>query len=59
MNINLDLQKIHQYIENDQYLITNHARIRMFERNISTDMIKSIAINGEIIDHDPRKMQFL
>ncbi len=52
-HLNLVLQKIQQYIQNDQYLITNHARIRMFERNITTDIIQSIAINGEIIEEYP------
>ena len=50
MKIDFDLQKIRNYIRNDQFIITNHARTRMFERNISTDIIKWIAINGEIIE---------
>ena len=38
---------------NDDFIISNHARVRMFERNISTEDIKNVIIHGEIIQHYP------
>jgi len=50
MNLKLDIQKIKDFIENDEFFITKHARLRMFERNISTDIVKNIVLDGEIIE---------
>ena len=50
MKIDFDIERIRNFIRDDQFIITNHARIRMFERNISTDIIKWIAMHGEIIE---------
>ena len=40
-------------ILNDNFIISNHARIRMFQRNISTEYIREIIIHGEIIEEYP------
>ena len=37
-------------IESGEILISNHARIRMFERNISTDDLIAIISSGEVIE---------
>jgi hypothetical protein len=48
MNINID--KIRKFIEGDQFVISHHARIRMFERNVSTEILKELILGGEIIE---------
>jgi hypothetical protein len=53
VRIDLNLEKIKNFISDDKFLITNHARIRMFERNISTDILKLIVMHGEIIEKYP------
>ncbi len=37
----------------DSFIISNHARVRMFQRNISTDDIRRIIEYGEIIEDYP------
>jgi len=37
----------------NKFIISNHARIRMFQRNISTKDIKHVIANGEIIENYP------
>ncbi|MDY6866122.1 MAG: DUF4258 domain-containing protein [Halobacteriota archaeon] len=49
--INLDI--IRGFITNDKFIISNHARIRMFQRNISTDDVKNIIIKGVVIEEYP------
>ena len=34
----------------DQFILTDHARVRMFENNISTDNIKTIIDSDEVIE---------
>ena len=34
----------------DDFIISNHARIRMFQRNISTGDIGQVILYGEIIE---------
>lgn len=43
-------EHIKKLINEDRLLISNHARTRMFQRNISTDDIVQITLNGEIIE---------
>ena len=43
-------KKITRLIGTGEILISNHARIRMFERNISTDDLITIISSGEIIE---------
>jgi hypothetical protein len=45
--------KIADLIESGEILISHHARVRMFERNISTDDLISIVSSGEIIEEYP------
>ena len=42
--------RIEKLIREDKFLISHHARIRMFQRNVSTDDIKSVITNGEVIE---------
>lgn len=39
-----------QFVKDDAVLISHHARIRMFERSISTDDLLSVVASGEIIE---------
>ena len=47
-------RKLAKLIESGEILISHHARVRMFERNISTDDLITIISSGEIIEeyHD-------
>jgi len=47
------LNKIRRYLKQDQFIISNHARMRMFQRNITTDMIMAIISDGEVIEEYP------
>ncbi|MDP3563685.1 MAG: DUF4258 domain-containing protein [Methanoregula sp.] len=46
-------EKITHLIESDEILISHHARVRMFERNVSTDDLIAIISSGEIIESYP------
>jgi hypothetical protein len=50
MNATFNIEEIKTYFRNNNFLITNHARIRMFQRNISTAMVTNIIQNSEIIE---------
>jgi hypothetical protein len=52
--VKIDLEHIKKLIEQDRFIISNHARVRMFQRNISTDAIKGIIMKGEIIEEYPK-----
>jgi hypothetical protein len=43
-------ERIVDLIESVEILISHHARIRMFERNVSTDDLIVIISSGEIIE---------
>ena len=43
-------ERIAELIESGEILISHHARVRMFERNISTDDLITIISSGEIIE---------
>jgi len=45
--------RIAELIESGEILISHHARVRMFERNISTDKLITIISSGEIIEEYP------
>jgi len=45
-----DFDEIKRLVNSDQFIISNHARNRMFQRNITTDMIIEMIANGEIIE---------
>jgi len=42
-----------EFVEREAVVITGHARIRMFERNISTDELLDIVARGEVIEEYP------
>jgi hypothetical protein len=46
----LDQDILIKLFQQNKFLISNHARIRMFQRNISTNEIRKIIENGEIIE---------
>jgi hypothetical protein len=46
-------EKIIDHIESGEILISYHARVRMFERNVSTDDLIDIISSGEIIETYP------
>jgi len=46
-----NLEEIKKLIRQDQFIISNHARMRMFQRNVTTNSIKEIIIHGEIIEN--------
>lgn len=46
-------EKISDLIKSGEILISHHARVRMFERNISTDDLISVISSGEIIEEYP------
>ena len=48
MKARLNLERIKKFVEEDNFVISNHAEVRMFQRNVSTDDIKGIVIKGEI-----------
>ena len=50
MKTRLDIERIKKYVEEDNFVILTHARIRMFQRNVSTDDIKGTVLKGEIIE---------
>ena len=45
--------RIAELIESGEILISHHARVRMFERNVSTDELIAIISSGEIIEEYP------
>jgi len=51
--MSVDHNEIKELFLKDAFIISNHARIRMFQRNISTDDIRSIIAYGEIIENYP------
>jgi len=45
--------RITKLIESGEILISHHARVRMFEHNVSTDKLIPIILSGEIIEEYP------
>jgi hypothetical protein len=45
--------RISELLDSGEILISQHARVRMFERNISTDDLITIISSGEIIEEYP------
>lgn len=46
-------RRITELIKSGEILISHHARVRMFERNVSTDDLIAIMASGEIIEEYP------
>jgi hypothetical protein len=42
-----------EFVKDEAVLISQHARVRMFERNISTDDLLAVIATGEIIEEYP------
>src|SRR5665647_1016626 len=51
MSVNRD--KLKHFLTEDAFIISNHARVRMFQRNISTENIKEVIFLGQIIEDYP------
>lgn len=51
MSVNHD--KLKYFLTEDAFIISNHARSRMFQRNISTENIKDVIIYGQMIEDYP------
>jgi len=49
----LEHDRLKDLFLNDRFIISNHARIRMFQRNISTADIREVTSRGEIIEEYP------
>lgn len=45
----LSVEELRKYNSPEHYVITEHARLRLFERNISVDDIQRAIADGEII----------
>jgi len=45
-----DLERIIGFLREDKFIVSKHARIRMFQRNISTDDIRDAIMEGEMIE---------
>lgn len=45
----LSIEELRKYNSPEHYVITEHARLRLFERGISIDDIQKAIANGEII----------
>jgi hypothetical protein len=49
----MGIERIRELVEKDDFVISNHARTRMFQRNVSTDEIKGMILGGEVIENYP------
>lgn len=49
----MDKDRIAKLADRDSFIISQHARIRMFERNISTDDLIRVIKSGDIIESYP------
>ncbi len=50
-------ERIADLIESGEILISHHARVRMFERNVSTDDLIAVISGG--MNHDSGSLQLL
>lgn len=48
-----DLKHIQDMILQDRFIVSDHARTRMFQRNVTTDELIKIVINSNIIEEYP------
>ena len=53
MNTSDNKTSIIGYLDKDLYTISQHARERMFERNIDTNQILEVIRNGKIMEEYP------
>ena len=52
-NMGIEHNHLNDLFLNNKFIISNHARIRMFQRNISTNDIREVITRGEIIEEYP------
>ena len=50
MSDKINFDRIKKLVKEDNFVISNHARVRMFQRNVSTDDIKRVITSGEVIE---------
>ena len=41
------------FIKEESFIISNHAMVRMIEKDITTDLLKSLLIKDEVIENYP------
>lgn len=46
-------ERFKEWFLKDKFFLSNHARLRMFQRNISTSDIREVMAHGEIIEDYP------
>lgn len=49
----IDLEHIKELIRREQFIISGHARSRMFQRNVDTDELMEVMIESQIIETYP------
>lgn len=49
----LDLKHVQDLVLQDKFIISDHARTRMFQRNVSTDELIEVVNNSTIIEEYP------
>ncbi|MDD3042323.1 MAG: DUF4258 domain-containing protein [Methanosarcinaceae archaeon] len=48
--MSLNHNHLKHFLTEDAFIISNHARVRMFQRNISTEDIIEVILQGQIIE---------
>ncbi|WP_067052325.1 DUF4258 domain-containing protein [Methanofollis ethanolicus] len=51
--MHFDRERIIGFLDQDAVIISHHARVRMFERNVSTDDLLLVIRTGEMIESYP------
>lgn len=46
----INIDRVRKLIKDGKYIISRHARIRMFERNITTEKIMNVILYGEVVE---------
>ncbi len=49
----MNLKRIKELVKSDRFIISNHARVRTFQRNISTDELVKMMRHAAIIEDYP------
>jgi len=44
----VNIDKIRKLIKDGKFIISRHARIRMAERNITTEKVMNVVLHGEV-----------
>lgn len=51
--MSVDQNHLKHFLTEDAFIISNHARVRMFQRDISTEDIIEVIFHGQIIENYP------